>query len=132
MSGAQHRIDIEGTLMAALELLYPGITIFGENANETPTPEQIWVRMSFTVISIDYKCIGDLTTAETEAFFNVQAFAPIGRGTGEVATILDEARVILKTANLAGIEFLDFDIPTGALDNGWFGLLLRSRYRAQN
>jgi len=132
MSGAQHRIDVEDKLMTELAILHPGIVIFGENAREKPIDGQIWVRMSFTVAIVDYQCIGSLTETVTEGFFNVQIFSPIGAGVGEAATILDEARVILKTANLAGIEFLDFDIPTGALSNGWFGSLLRSRYRAQN
>lgn len=131
MSLSRHRADIETELITELQLLHPTLVIFGENADIDPPENAAWIRMSITIIDIIYPCINS-AKEETDALFNVQVFTPVGQGAGEASTLVDEAKVILKASTLTGIEFLSFDISTGAIEGGWYGLLLRARYRAQD
>lgn len=131
MSLSRHRTDIETLVMAQMELARPGFVIFGENADEVVPTDVAWARMSFTLVDITYPCIGKLDV-ETDGLFNTQVFAPLASGAGLASTLVDEVRAILKGSNLTGIEFLNFDVATGTVEAGWYVLLLRATYRAQD
>lgn len=131
MSLARHRTDIETELMTAMQVLHTGMMIVGENADDDPPSKKAWIRMSITIIDITYPCINNIKM-ETDALFNVQVFTPLAEGAGEASTLVDEARAILKSSTLTGIEFLSFDVSTGVVESDWFTLILRARYRAQD
>lgn len=131
MSVARQRTDIETELMTQMELARPGFVIYGENSDEKVPSDIEWARMSLTIIDMVYPCLGQDRT-ETDGIFNTQVFVPLSSGAGLASTIVDEVRAILKASNLTGIEFLNFDVATGVVESGWYILLLRANYRAQD
>lgn len=130
MGLANQRTLIETELMTQMNIQFPNIAIFGENSDETPPPNAVWIRMSITVLEIIYPCLNNVSE-QTDALFNVQVFAPLAKGAGEASTKVDAAKSILRNSNLAGIEFLSFDIATGVVEAEWYNILLRATYRAR-
>lgn len=129
MSLDRHRNEIEGLFMPAILLYDANITIIGENGEIDPPAEKPWIRMSITIIDNRETCINN-DKEETIGFFNVQVFTPLAQGAGEASKIVDEAKRILRSANLNAISFLNADVATGQKEDGWFHLLLRAKYRA--
>lgn len=132
MSLARHRTDIEQELITELGISFPGLIVVGENSNlAKQTPENAWIRTSFTLLDIRYPCIGGVRK-EIDGICNVQVFVPLASGAGEASTKIDTVVDILKNSQLTGIEFLTFDVATGSFDSSWYILLLRANYRAQD
>lgn len=131
MSVSRHRTEIESALIGGMKLLYPDMVLMGENADVDHPATDPWVRMSLVIIDVTHPCLGKDDT-QTDGMFNVQVFTPIGSGAGEASTLVDEARKILKSSTLTGIEFLSFSVSTGELESDWYTLLLRADYRAQD
>lgn len=130
MGLANQRTLIEAELMTQMNIQFPGIAIFGENSDEVTPANAAWIRMSITVLEVIYPCLNNVSE-QTDALFNVQVFTPLAQGAGEASTKVDAAKSILKNSNLAGIEFLSFDIATGVVEAEWYNILLRATYRAR-
>ena len=132
MSLAAQRTTIEAGFITAMDISKPGLIIIGENADVDPPESAAWVRMSITVLDIIYPCINN-EHEQTDAIFNVQIFTPIGQGASEASIIADAAKLTLRADNYGNaISFLSFDLSTGAIEAGWFSLILRATYRAQD
>jgi len=129
MSLANQRTLIEGEFMTEMALVDSDVLLIGENADQQPTGDKSWIRMSITILEIYYPCIGQSQT-RTDAIFNVQIFTPLAIGANKASTLVDEAVAILKGSNLPGIEFLTFDVSTGVIESDWFSIVLRATYRA--
>lgn len=131
MSLDRQRKEIEGAFIPAIQLYDANISVVGENGDLDPPSKKPWIRVSITILDNKETCINN-DKEETIGIFNVQVFTPTAQGASEASKIVDEAKRILRSANLNAIAFLSTDVATGRQEEGWYNLLLRARYRAQD
>ena len=132
MSVSRHRTAIEELLISSFAISRSSMVLVGENANSPSGNNAAWARMSVTVLSIYFPCIGQDGFKRTDALFNFQIFTPLATGAEEASDIVDEAIDILRNSAISGIEFLEFDVSTGDVQADWYNLTMRATYRADD
>lgn len=131
MSLERQRKDIQTDFTARFPLLEPSVNITYENVEYIPPTNEPWVRLSFQIIDQYKPCLNN-DRLRTDAFFIVQAFTPTAQGANDCSRILDNSVKNCLTAKISNIEFLSYEIDNTGVEGGWFQMVLRVLYRAED